>query len=94
MSPEMPAQEDGDDTPDAKTDKERDAKKGSGKRSRKKRDAKQEAEDEALSMRLLRLQADFDNFRKRTLREKSSIRAPTRTFWRSCCRCSIIWKSP
>jgi len=30
-----------------------------------------EPKDEALEMRLLRLQADFDNYKKRTLREKA-----------------------
>lgn len=32
---------------------------------------KNEAEEEALESRLLRLQADFDNYRKRTLRERT-----------------------
>jgi len=34
---------------------------------------KKPAEKEAVELRLLRLQADFDNFRKRTLREKKDL---------------------
>jgi molecular chaperone GrpE len=43
-------------------------------KSRKlKKGGKKSAEEEAVEMRLLRLQADFDNFRKRTLREKNDL---------------------
>lgn len=38
-----------------------------------KKGAKKRAEEEAIGIRLLRLQADFDNFRKRTLREKKDL---------------------
>ncbi len=41
--------------------------------SKKRKAAKQKEETKALQDRLLRLQADFENFRKRTLREKTEL---------------------
>jgi len=44
------------------------------------------AENEALYQRLLRLQAEFDNFRKRTEREKQDFFDYAPTLYASCCR--------
>ena len=52
----------------------RGGKKGRGARSREKEAVKKKDDElKASQDRLLRLQADFDNFRKRTLREKNDL---------------------
>jgi molecular chaperone GrpE len=59
---------------DKATDKaEKKAAKATPKPKKKSKLAKAEEQVQILTDRLLRLQADFDNFRKRTLREKSDI---------------------
>lgn len=54
---------------------EQSRQKGSSRKDkgRKRKEALAQAEVAVLKDRLLRLQADFDNFRKRTLREKDSL---------------------
>ena len=53
--------------------KESKAEKSAPKPKKKSKLAKAEEQVVVITDRLLRLQADFDNFRKRTLREKSDI---------------------
>ncbi len=58
----------------AKSDKKKEkAEKSTAKGHKKARGNKADEQIKALNDRLLRLQADFDNFRKRTLREKGEI---------------------
>ena len=48
---------------------------------------------EELTQQLLRLQADFDNYRKRSRRDlQEGLSEPTKSWFDSSCQCWIIWK--